>query len=92
MVQTVLRLGSKRTTLPSMLLVLVLYMGFSNVAWPLLFSCAEQPENSALSVLLKAHSETRLQIREEFDIREKTHTFLQIPLERRKKKKLKRQR
>lgn len=31
-VQTVLRLGSKRTTFPSMDLELVLYMGFSNVA------------------------------------------------------------
>lgn len=60
MVQTVLRLGSKRTTLPSMLLVLELYMGFSNVAWPLLFSCAEQAENSALPVLLKAQSEPQL--------------------------------
>lgn len=58
-VQTVLRLGSKRTTFPSMDLELVLYMGFSNVAWPLLFSCTEQPVNSALSDFLPSNEKEK---------------------------------
>lgn len=58
-VQTVLRLGSKRTTLPSMDLELVLYMGFSNVAWPLLFSCTEQPLYSALSDFLQSNEKEK---------------------------------
>lgn len=52
MVQMVLRLGSKRTTFPSAAFVLVLYMGFSNVACPLLFSWTEHPVYCALSVFL----------------------------------------
>lgn len=53
MVQMVLRLGSKRTTFPSAAFVFVLYMGFSNVAWPLLFSWTEHPVYWALSVFLQ---------------------------------------
>ena len=53
MVQTVLRLGSKRTALPSTALAVVLYMGFSNAAWPLLFSCTEQPVYCVLGVVLR---------------------------------------
>lgn len=52
MVQTVFRLGSKRTALPSTALVLVLYMGFSKAAWPLLFSCTEQPVYWVFGVVL----------------------------------------
>lgn len=52
MVQMVLRLGSKRTTFPSAAFVFVLYMGFSNVACPLLFSWTEHPVYCALSVFL----------------------------------------
>lgn len=52
MVQMVLRLGSKRTTFPSAAFVFVLYMGFSNVACPLLFSWTEHPVYWALSVFL----------------------------------------
>lgn len=52
MVQIVLRLGSKRTTFPSAAFVFVLYMGFSNVACPLLFSWTEHPVYWALSVFL----------------------------------------
>lgn len=52
MVQIVLRLGSKRTTFPSAAFVFVLYMGFSNVACPLLFSWTEHPVYCALSVFL----------------------------------------
>lgn len=61
-VQTVLRLGSKRTTFPSMDLELVLYIGFSNVAWPLLFSCTEQPVYSVLSDLLRSHKKEKVRI------------------------------
>lgn len=52
MVQMVLRLGSKRTTFPSAAFVFVLYMGFSKVACPLLFSWTEHPVYCALSVFL----------------------------------------
>lgn len=51
-VQMVLRLGSKRTTFPSAAFVFVLYMGFSKVACPLLFSWTEHPVYCALSVFL----------------------------------------
>lgn len=52
-VQTVFRLGSNRTALPSTDLALVLYMGFSKAAWPLLFSWTEQPVYWALGVVLE---------------------------------------
>lgn len=51
-VQTVFRLGSKRTALPSTDFALVLYMGFSKAACPLLFSCTEQPVYWVLGVVL----------------------------------------
>lgn len=53
MVQTVFRLGSKRTAFPSTALVLVLYMGFSKAAWPLLFSWTEQPVYWVFGVVLR---------------------------------------
>lgn len=57
MVQMVLRLGSKRTTFPSAAFVFVLYMGFSKVACPLLFSWTEHPVYCALSVFLGGKNE-----------------------------------
>lgn len=64
MVQTVFRLGSKRTALPSTALVLVLYMGFSKAAWPLLFSCTEQPVYWVFGVVLcKRTNRTRTILR-----------------------------
>lgn len=51
-VQTVFRLGSKRTALPSTDFALVLYIGFSKAACPLLFSCTEQPVYWVLGVVL----------------------------------------
>lgn len=63
MVQMVLRLGSKRTTFPSAAFVFVLYMGFSKVACPLLFSWTEHPVYCALSVFLGGKKEERLCIR-----------------------------
>lgn len=51
-VQTVLRLGSNRTALPSTDFALVLYMGFSKAACPLLFSWTEQPVYWVFGVVL----------------------------------------
>ena len=56
-VQTVLRLGSNRTALPSTDLALVLYMGFSKAACPLLFSWTEQPVYWVLGVVLRKRKE-----------------------------------
>lgn len=65
-VQMVLRLGSKRTTFPSAAFVFVLYMGFSKVACPLLFSWTEHPVYCALSVFLGGKKKKkRLHIRYE---------------------------
>lgn len=51
-VQTVFRLGSNRTALPSTDFALVLYMGFSKAACPLLFSWTEQPVYWVFGVVL----------------------------------------
>lgn len=51
-VQTVFKLGSNRTAFPSTDLALVSYMGFSNAAWPLLFSWTEQPVYCVLGAVL----------------------------------------
>lgn len=52
MVQTVFRFGSNLTAFPSTALALVLYMGFSKAAWPLLFSWTEQPVYCVFGVVL----------------------------------------
>lgn len=51
-VQTVFKFGSNRTALPSTDFALVLYMGFSKAACPLLFSWTEQPVYWVFGVVL----------------------------------------
>lgn len=51
-VQTVFKLGSNRTAFPSTDFALVSYMGFSNAAWPLLFSWTEHPVYCVLGAVL----------------------------------------
>lgn len=62
MVQTVFRLGSNRTAFPSTALALVLYMGFSKAAWPLLFSWTEQPVYCVFGVVLKQKKQKKKQM------------------------------
>lgn len=83
MVQTVFRLGSKRTALPSTALVLVLYMGFSKAAWPLLFSCTEQPVYWVFGVVLCKRTEQNKDNLETSDNKKNSHQEAQQTSSRR---------
>lgn len=73
-VQTVFRLGSNRTALPSTDFALVLYMGFSKAACPLLFSWTEQPVYWVFGVVLSDETQHQNVIRIQSPTALRVHT------------------